>query len=346
MQFGLFSHVPWPEGMDQKRIIDDITAETQYGEELGFYGIWLAEHHFSRYGLGASSLILLSNLAGQTTRMRLGTAIVVPPLHHPIRLAEDAATLDLVSNGRLDIGFGRGSANYEYNGYNVQHAESQGRFQETIRLVEALWTTPNYSYTGQFYTVNHATLVPTPIQQPHPPVYIAATRTLTTLEFVVSTGHPLIIGVVLDTVDALDLCQRFVKMSAAAGYNIPMSRIPFSRYFYVAETDEQARRDTQAGLEWTLDMIQWRQTFKEGSEVGHHLEDWRRVRTLRPPSYEQLYEHRAIIGTPAACIAKIKALQDQGIAYFICNFSFGGLDHQKVMRSMKLFAEEVMPHFR
>ena len=100
MQFELFSRVPWPEGMEQKRMIDDLTAETPYGEALGFYGVWLAEHHFSRYGLGASSLILLSNLAGQTTRMRLGTAIVVPPLHHPIRLAEDAATLDLVSNGR------------------------------------------------------------------------------------------------------------------------------------------------------------------------------------------------------------------------------------------------------
>jgi alkanesulfonate monooxygenase SsuD/methylene tetrahydromethanopterin reductase-like flavin-dependent oxidoreductase (luciferase family) len=346
MQFGLFSHVPWPEGTDQQRIIDDITTEIVYGEELGYHSAWLAEHHFSHYGLGASSLILLSNIAGRTTRIRLGTAIVVPPLHHPIRLAEDAATLDVVSGGRLDIGFGRGSANYEYRGYNVNHAESQGRFQETIQLVQALWTTPNYSYEGQFYQVNHATLVPAPLQKPHPPIYIAATRTLTTLEFVVSTGHPLIIGVVLDTADALDLCRRFVTMSAAAGHNVPMSRIPFSRYFYVAESDEQARRDTQASLEWTVDMIQWRQTFKEGSEVGHRLADWRQVRTTLPPSYDHPYQHRAIIGTPDACAAKIKALQEQGIEYFICNFAFGGMDHQKVMRSMQLFAEEVMPQFR
>ena len=98
MQFGLFSHIPWPEDMDQRRIIEETTAQVQYGEELGFRGAWFAEHHFSRYGLGSSSLILLSNLAGQTTSMRLGTAILVPPLHHPIRLAEDTAMLDLVSD--------------------------------------------------------------------------------------------------------------------------------------------------------------------------------------------------------------------------------------------------------
>jgi alkanesulfonate monooxygenase SsuD/methylene tetrahydromethanopterin reductase-like flavin-dependent oxidoreductase (luciferase family) len=345
MKFGLFSHVPWPEGMEQRRILEDTAAEIEYGEGLGFYGAWLAEHHFSRYGLGASSLVLLSNIAGRTRRIRLGTAIVVPTLHHPIRLAEDAATLDVVSGGRLDIGFGRGSANYEYHGYNVDHAESQGRFQDTIRLVEALWTKPDYSYEGQFFTVNRATLVPSPLQQPHPPIYIAATHTPATLEFVVSTGHPLIIGVVLDTAEALALCHRFVQMSSAAGHHVPMSRIPFSRYFYVAETDEQARRDTRAGLEWTMDMLQWRRTFKEGSEVGHQLAEWCKVRTSLPTSYEHLYEQRAIIGTPEACVAKIKALQQAGIDYFICNFAFGGLEHQKVMRSMALFAKEVMPHF-
>ena len=119
--------------------------------------------------------------------------------------------------------------------------------------------------------MHQATLVPSPVQQPHPPMYIAATLTRATLEFVVSTGHPLIIGVVLDTGDALALCRRFVEMSKAAGINVPMSRIPFSRYFYVAETEEQARRDTQAGLEWTVDMIQWRRTFARGSEVHHRL---------------------------------------------------------------------------
>lgn len=161
----------------------------------------------------------------------------------------------------------------------------------------------------------------------------------------VSTGHPLIIGVVLDTVEALALCQRFTSLSAAAGHHIPISRIPFFRYFYVAESEEQAYQDAQPGLDWTLDMIQWRRTFREGSEVHQQMDDWRKKRTEKPPSSEHLLQHRAIIGTPETCVAKIKALEQAGIRLFGCNFAFGGMPHDKIMRSMQLFAQEVMPHF-
>lgn len=345
MQFALFSHIPWPEGTDPYRVVAETTEQVQYGEELGFHGAWFAEHHFSRYGLGSSSLVLASHIAARTNTIRLGTAVLVPPLHQPIRLAEDIAMLDVTSGGRIDVGFGRGSAGYEYHGYNLDRNESQGRFQESIQVVQGLWTSPEFSHQGTYFTVNRATLVPPPVQKPHPPIYIAATRTPATLEFAVSTGHPLIIGVVLDTQDALDLCRRFVDLSAAAGAHVPMSRIPFFRYFYVAETDEQARADTRKALEWTMDMIQWRQTFQAGSEVHHHLDTWRRQRTQLPTSYEHLAEHRAMIGTPAACLAKLQALESQGIAYFGCNFAFGGMEHSKVLRSMELFAKEVMPHF-
>jgi len=345
MKFALFTHVPWPEGADPQRIFQQTTEEIRYGEELGFYSAWLAEHHFSRYGIGSSALVLASSIAAQTTKIRLGTAVLVPPLHNPIQLAEDTATLDSISGGRLDVGFGRGTANYEYRGYNVDREESQGRFQESIKVIKGLWTTPEFSHHGEHYQVNRATLVPPPVQKPHPPVYLAATRTQATLEFVVSTGFPLIVGVVQDTPEALDLCRRFVTLSKEAGHKVPMSEIPFFRYFHVGETEEQARRDSQAGLNWVQDMTQWRRTFAEGSEVHHKLEDWRKTRTELPPSYDYLYENRAIIGNPEQCVAKIKALQQEGIEYFGCTFSLGGIEHSKLMRSMELFAKEVMPHF-
>lgn len=345
MKFALFSHVPWPEGADPRRIFEETTEQVQYGEEMGFHGAWLAEHHFSRYGLGSSSLVLASSIAARTKVIRLGTAVLVPTLHHPIHVAEDTATVDSISGGRLDVGFGRGSAGYEYRGYNIDREESQGRFQEGIKMIQALWTTPDYSYQGQYFKVNRATLVPPPIQQPHPPIYIAATRTPATLEFAVSTGHPLIVGVVLDTPDALDLCRRFVRMSKEAGHNVSMSRIPFFRYCYVAETEEQAKKDAEACLNWTLDMVQWRQTFSEGSEVNQRLADWRSARTQLPPSFSYLYERRSVMGTPDQVVAKIEELHRQGIEYFGCNFAFGGMEHSKVMRSMELFAKEVMPHF-
>jgi len=345
MKFALFTHLPWPEGTDPKRIFEQATEEVQYGEELGFHSAWLAEHHFSRYGLGSSSLVLAASMAAQTKTIRLGTAVLVPPLHHPVRLAEDTATVDAISGGRLDVGFGRGTAGYEYTGLNVDREESQERFQESIGVIQGLWTTPEYSHHGRYYQVDQTTLVPPPVQKPHPPIYLAATRTEATLEYVASTGHSLMVGVVQDTPDALDLCRRFVELSRTAGHNLPMSQIPFFRYFYVAESEAEARKDSQAALNWTLDMTQWRRTFTVGSEVNLRLQDWRDTRSELPPSYDYLCEHRAIIGTPDQCVAKIKELQQQGIEYFGCNFSFGGLDHKKLLRSMELFSREVMPHF-
>jgi alkanesulfonate monooxygenase SsuD/methylene tetrahydromethanopterin reductase-like flavin-dependent oxidoreductase (luciferase family) len=152
--------------------------------------------------------------------------------------------------------------------------------------------------------------------------------------------------VVQDTADALDLCQRFVSMSREAGLHRSMADIPFFRYFYVAETEAQARQDTETHLNWVVDIMQWRRFIKEGSEVYRRMDDWRRDRTELPVSYDTLARNRAIIGTPDQCVAGIKTLQAHGVDYFGCNFDFGGMEHQKVLRSMELFSKEVMPHLR
>ena len=345
MKFGLFSHLPWPEGETPRQVVDNITEEFCVGEQLGFHSGWLAEHHFSRYGIGSASLLMLANIAARTSALRLGTAVLLPPLHHPVRLAEDTATLDLLSGGRLDAGFGRGQPGYEYTGYNVDREESQERFRESVQIIEGLWTTPGFSFEGEYFSVKDANLVPPPVQKPHPPMYLAATRTQETRDFVAASGHSGIIGVVMDTSDALDLCYQLVEGAQNSGKSMDIGSIPFFRYFYVAETEEQARRDTEPGLNWTLDVNQWRRTYTKGSEVYDSLEAFRRTRTEFPPSYEYLFEHRAFIGDPDQIIAKIKAIQDAGIGYLGCNFSFGGMPQDKVLKSMELFAEKVMPEF-
>jgi len=342
----LNTHVPWPEAKSPAQVYDEIGEEIRWGEELGFHSAWLAEHHFSRYGLASSSLMLATKIAAQTKSIRLGTAVLVPPLHHPIQLAEEIAMFDQLSDGRLDVGFGRGSANYEYPGYSVDREESQARFQETIRIIEGLLTTPNFSYEGRFYQLRNINLVPPPAQQPCPPIYIAATRTPASLEFVAASGHPIIVGVVLDLDDALDLLHRFEAMARAAGHEVPIASIPFFRYVYVADTEEEALRDARQSVEWTLDMIQWRGTFQNGSEVYQHLDDFRRTRTTLPASFEEIAQRRGFFGTPEQVSAKIKRVQAEGVEHFGATFAFGSLDHMKVMRSMELFSKEVMPRFQ
>ena len=345
MDFALFSHIPWPEQHTPQALFSDLLEQSVVGEELGFKAIWLAEHHFTRYGLGSSSLVVASNIAARTNKIRLGTAVLIPPLHHPVRLAEDTATLDVLSGGRLDVGFGRGASGSEYGNFGVDHAESQARYRETIEMVETLWTTRDCTFEGRYFATQHLNLVPTPLQQPHPPVYVAATRSAESLDFVASTGRRLIIGVVLNTDDAIDLLQRFLNQSRASGHSAVASDVPFFRYFYVAETEEQAHRDAREALNWTLDINTWRREFTVGSEVYENIEDYRNRRTEFPPSYEYLAEHRAFIGTPDQCAARIQAVYDAGVRYFGCNFAFGGLDQKKQLRSMELFAREVMPRF-
>ena len=345
MKFGIFTHVPWPEGSDPKQVFEDTAEEVVRAEELGYHSAWLAEHHFSRYGIGSSLPALAGSLIARTETIRLGTAVLVPPLHNPITLAEDTATLDVISDGRLDVGFGRGTAGYEYTGYNVDREESQERFQESIAVIKGLWTTPEFSHHGKFYQVTKANLTPPPAQRPHPPIYLAATRTLETLEYAATTGHPLMIGVVLDTDDSVALCNQYVHLSEEAGHNVPIGDIPFFRYVYVAETEEQAKKEAQPGLSWTMDMIQWRRHFTESSEVHQSLDEWCNNRDELPTSCEYLYENRAVVGSPEQCVAQIKVLQEQGIEYFGCNLSFGGLEHRLRMKSLELFAKEVMPHF-
>ena len=150
----------------------------------------------------------------------------------------------------------------------------------------------------------------------------------------------------MDTDVALDLCYRYVKQSALAGVNLPISSIPFFRHLYVADTEEQAREDTRASMDLMQDMNQFRGTFEIGSDASHSLAEWRKTRVKTTPTYEQIWEKRAFFGTPASVIPRIRAIQQQGFETFGCNFQFGGMDHAKVMRSMELFAKEVMPVFQ
>jgi alkanesulfonate monooxygenase SsuD/methylene tetrahydromethanopterin reductase-like flavin-dependent oxidoreductase (luciferase family) len=346
MKFSLVFHTPWPEGTDPGRLIDEMTEQIVFGEQLGFHGTWMAEHHFSRYGLASSSIVLASSIAAKTRTIRMGMAVLVPPLHNPIRLAEETAMLDQISGGRLDVGFGRGSARYEYAGYGVDREESQGRFREAIEVVCGLWTAQDYCHDGPFYRIQHANLVPPPVQKPHPPVYIAATRTPETLDFAAASGHPLLVGTVPDTKDALDLCRRFLAQAAAAGNLFSISQIPFGRYLHVAPTDAKAQANTRGPMDWVQDMIQWRGTFDEGSEANQRIDDFRHRRSSLPPSFQQIYDNRAFFGTPDAVSEKIAAIQSEGIELFGCGFAFGGIEHAQVMRSMELFAKEVMPQFQ
>src|SRR6266849_10432114 len=150
-------------------------AQIELGDALGFETAWLGEHHFSRtFSTLADPLMVLAAAAQRTTRIRLGTAVTLLPLHNPVKIAEQAAITDILSNGRLEFGVGRGTAPVHYAGYDIPQEESRDRFDEALDFIVKAWTEKQFSFEGKFFRAHELTVVPKPVQSPHPPVRIAA----------------------------------------------------------------------------------------------------------------------------------------------------------------------------
>jgi alkanesulfonate monooxygenase SsuD/methylene tetrahydromethanopterin reductase-like flavin-dependent oxidoreductase (luciferase family) len=174
MKVGIFQLLPGGYGRDAAQVCRDNLEMATEAEAMGFHAIWAAEHHFSEYGMVGDPLLYLSAVAGRTQRIRLGTGVVVVPVYEPVRLAENAAFVDVVSGGRLDLGVGRGYQPHEFVGFDVPQGEATDRTAEALELLRRLWTEEEVDFEGRFYRTHGARLVPRPLQTPHPPIWTAA----------------------------------------------------------------------------------------------------------------------------------------------------------------------------
>ena len=174
MRFGFFDQLPCASGFSERQRYRDIMAQIELGDEIGFDTVWLGEIHFSRaFSVLADPLMVLAAAAQRTTRIRLGTAVTLLPLHNPIKIAEEAAIADILSDGRLEFGVGRGVA-YQYPGYGIPLEESRERFDEALDFILRAWASEPFSFEGKYFRASDLSVVPQPVQMPHPPVRIAA----------------------------------------------------------------------------------------------------------------------------------------------------------------------------
>lgn len=175
MEFGLFMEFYQRPGYSQAQAFEESFARVRVAEEAGLDSIWLAEIHFAPdRSVLASPLTVASAIAAQTKRIRIGTAVEVLPLGNPIRMAEEAATVDHISKGRFEFGVGRSGLPRGYIGYNIPYSESRARFFESLEVIQKAWTMEHFSHKGQFYSYNDVCVVPKPYQSPHPPIRVAA----------------------------------------------------------------------------------------------------------------------------------------------------------------------------
>ncbi len=349
MKFALFILASWIEedAGAQGRIYAEALEQIEYAEELGFDSVWIAEHHSSRYGICPSLMPFVTYVAARTKKIRIGTGVSVLPFHNPILLAEESAMMDVLSEGRLEFGVGRGSADYEFGNFKIDFDSRDARFQEALDIILGLWTTPKFTYHGEFYQVDGLTLAPTPLQRPHPPVFLAVSRTPASVDVAVSRDLPILTSFSTPEADNLGLFSLYAERCSAAGKPARLGHMPYFRFVYLSEDGEEAREYPREALTWVRDLGGLRRTITSGDEIDVDLDHWRRTRPVDPPSYESELETTAYFGTPDQCTRWIDKLRTRhDIGYFGASMSFGSMEHTRVMRSMELFATQVMPNFR
>ena len=258
------------------------------------------------------------------------------PLHHPVRLAEEFATLDVISRGRAILGTGRGAMLQQYRGYGVDVEEGRERFVEGLDMVLAAWTSDELNYEGKYYQVSGVRVVPKPYQQPHPPVYIAA-NSVDTFPLVGELGHNILVAPLVVTLDgALEGLSAYRSNLKAHGHDVREKRVNVN--VLVHTTEDEGGSSTQ-GYETSV-----------RNYLGNLQNNRSRVLTgrTRDLSYEHVSTELSAIGSPQRVIDKLEAIIELlGADEIMCWFATGGLlPNEDVHASMKLFAEKVMPHFK
>lgn len=342
MNFGMFTDFHIRPQSTQAEAFDESFKQIEAAEELGIDAVWLAEHHFSpERSVLASPLVIASAIASRTQRIRIGLAVQVLPLTNPLRVAEEAATVDHISKGRFDFGVGRSGLTKYYQGYNVPYGESRGRFLEALDIIMKAWGQERFSHRGEFFTFDDVTVVPRPYQQPRPPVRVAL-ASADTFALVGRMGHAIFISAntpipVLQ--ERLALYRQARQEAGFAGPGDVALRIPA----YLAETSERARSEPETSAIHAI-----RYAAEELINTAANPEVAERLRRTGSTPYEEVMQNRLLFGTPEAVIDRLQAYQDAlGISSVVLEMNYGGrIPYERVINSIRLLATRVAPKFK
>ena len=337
MEFGIFDQLPCADYQSPAARYADIISQGQFADELGFDAVWLAEVHFNpRFSVLPAPLLPGAAIAQTTRRIKIATAVNLMPLHHPVRLAEEFATLDVISEGRAILGTGRGAMLQQYAGYGIQVDEGRDRFLEGLDLVLKAWTSDELDYQGNYYQVSGVRVVPKPYQQPHPPVYIAS-NSVDTFPMVGELGQNILIAPIVVTLDgAQSGLSEYRKTLVENGHDPAEKKVNINMLVHATKNEgSSAVQEYETSVRNYLSILQGNRS---------------RVITgrTRDLSYEHVSTELSAIGSPERIIAKLEEIKELlGADEFMCWFTAGGLmPNEDVHASMRLFAEEVIPHFK
>jgi alkanesulfonate monooxygenase SsuD/methylene tetrahydromethanopterin reductase-like flavin-dependent oxidoreductase (luciferase family) len=348
MEFGMFHEFPSLPGRTESEAFDEAMEQVDAAERLGLDVMWLAELHFEpRRSVLSAPLSIASAIAARTRHMKIGIAVQVLPLCHPLRLAEEAATVDQLSHGRLIFGVGRSGVAQTYEAYGVSYAESRDRFREILDILEQAWTKPSFSYQGKYHSFKDVAVVPKPYQKPLPPIRIAAS-TPDTFPAIGRRGAAIFASVRHTTwPDLAKQIQSYHEAWEEAGHP-GRGQVFVSAPTYLAETSERARSEPRESImhfyHEQANLLEGAAKLVDPETAARRMQ---RVDQLRTRSYEDALEANVLIGTADTIAEKLEALQAKiGLSGILAELNCGGLiPHQRVLTAMRLLCEEVKPRF-
>ena len=313
----------------------EMLEEIKTADQMGFDSAWLTEHHFLGDGYCPSLLLVAAAIGAVTKNIRIGTGVLLLPLHDPVRVAEDAAVADLISEGRIILGLGLGYRQEEFDGFGRSLKERRGRMEEGIEIIQKSWADEPFSIDGRYYKLDNVNVTPKPVQKPIPiwigaftePAIRRAARIGATL-YVPAIGVIPIVKYLFDM--HADLLKEYGRDPADV-------EKPLVREMYIS--------DKNADDTWEIIKEHVTYTAKGYASWGSMVDTQGNL--LSDPDDPVLYDlarAQAIIGTPEECIDAITEYKEElSIDNLVCRFKFPGVSHEEAMRSMKLFVDKVLP---
>ena len=353
MRYGLFylpSSLPATrtEGAERFRTV---VEQVGFGEEIGFESVWLAEHHFHPFaGIFSAPPVIGAAIAQRTHKMRIGTAVLLLPYHNPLRVAEDYATLDCLSGGRVEFGVGHGFVKWEALTFGIPLEDLRERFKENLEVVLKAWSEPKLNHKGRFHEFSGVEVWPRPVQDPHPRVWMAATTSVESFEYSGAQGFHMMLIPFLNEVEELrEKMQAYFRARQAAGYDSSTARVLGVYHTYVGESSAEARAAAAPGLHEYHSAAQTAHSLTPGMADPESYRSHEKHRSaMKRLTFDELVEqNRVLVGSAEEVREKVEYVRERlYLTDLAGNFALGGLSDGQARASMRRFIEDVAPKIR
>lgn len=333
LEFGAVDHVDRQDNTPIAATYDSRLKLVELYEQYGFSTFHVTEHHFTPLGLAPSPLIFLAAASRITKRIHFAPLVLIATLYNPLRLAAEICMMDHLTKGRIEIGLGRGVSPYELGFYGINPKDTPAIYKESVEVLMAALTQDEVTYHGEHYDYANVPMEMKPLQTPHPPVWYGTANPETAARAACENANIVSLQRAADArVPISRYKEEWQKIHGGSGKKMPHAGI--TRHIYVAETDAKAEERGRIGFDKFFASLEYLWKKFAANPIG--LGNVNRSR-----------EEALVTGTPATVREKIEQqIEQSGANYFVARFAYGNLTHEESVRSLELFANEVMPHFR